>query len=293
MAQAQNNAIVVEIINELFMNDQYCALSTDIGVQVGEQVRVCYEQESALYTVKWLFVGESLVRLNGKVRLGISAQEANGTVQGPFVVSLGLSDIDAKRTSYFIEKAFDNVLYNDFICIAPHGGDIDLKTDFQAESVHARISGSSLWMCKGYKKGGGAFTAWHVTSNDISPGSYPELKKIVSTGRKFTQCVAFHGMATGGVLIGGLAPIEVKQSLQKAILTRIDDPGISVRIATPRDECNGMSKRNIVNWLTKDGASGVQIEQDTLVRKKYWMSICDAVVEIFGNQDSDEALPLL
>jgi phage replication-related protein YjqB (UPF0714/DUF867 family) len=283
----------VTLIDSPFMNDQYCTVPSDLNLQVGDQVRVGYHTRVAIYTVKWLTAEKNVIRLNGKVRLDISEHQqpeaAVGYVQGPSVVCpKPLLDTEARIQSEFVERVADDGLHEGFICIAPHGGHIDLKTDFQADRVHKAMVGTSMWMCKGFTEGGGAFRQWHTTSNDISPNSFPELKKIVNSKRKFKHCVAFHGMAEGGVLIGGLGPESLKLQLQRVIREKIDNDSIPVRLATWNDCCNGLSNRNIVNWLTKGGLGGIQIEQDRKVRHKYWQCVADAVIEVFAPLFIDE-----
>jgi len=273
---------VIILVDTPLMNDQYCSVPTGLGIAVGDQVRIEYASRVALYTVRWI-TANHVVRLNGKNRLGIPSSHVTATLQGPVVTCVRrISDVQAKAESEIVERLLDYHPTNEgFIIIAPHGGDIDLKTDNQAEKVHAAIEGSTLWMCKGYWKGGGAFRQWHVTSNDISPSSFPLLKSLVESNRKFVRCVAFHGMAEGGVLIGGLGPMHVKLALQKAIVAHIADETVPVRLATWQDCCNGLSSRNIVNWMTKKGLGGIQIEQDRRVRSRYWRAVADAVIEVF------------
>lgn len=279
----------VTLIDSPFMCDQYCTVPQDLNLQVGDQVRIGFNEHLAIYTVKWVTAERNVIRLNGKKRLSLqneqnrSEQGSVGYVQGPSVVSpKPLLDTEAKLQSELVERVFDDGVHDGFICIAPHGGHIDLKTDYQAERVRRAMTGTSMWMCKGYKQGGGAFQQWHTTSNDISANSFPELKKIVNSKRRFTHCVAFHGMAEGGVLIGGLGNDELKRQLQRVIREKIGNESIPVRLSTWQDCCNGLSSRNVVNWLTKNGLGGIQIEQDRTVRNKYWQCVADAVIEVFA-----------
>jgi len=276
----------VTIMDTPSMNDQYCIVPKGLNLQIGDQVRILVGTALAIYTVKsYQEDTNMIITLNGKDRLHLTSHIVSGIVQGPSVVCpKPLTDAEAKAQSEFIERMYDDGgdNYHGFLCIAPHGGHIDLKTDFQAERVHQALPRTSLWMCKGYKSGGGAFQQWHTSSNDISPNSFPALKRIMEPKRKFTTCVAFHGMAEGGVLIGGLAPLELKRQVQQAIMERINDPTIAVRFSTKHDCCNGLAPNNCVNWLTKDGSGGIQIEQDRTVRKKYWMNVADAVIDVFA-----------
>src|SRR5215213_4455423 len=48
-----------------------------------------------------------------------------------------------------------------------------------------------LYGCaKGFKKGGGAFARWHITSTDISEESFPKLKTIIGRHFKYASAVS-------------------------------------------------------------------------------------------------------
>jgi phage replication-related protein YjqB (UPF0714/DUF867 family) len=137
----------------------------------------------------------------------------------------------------------------------------------------------SVWRCKGFKDGGGAFERWHITSTDLHEESFPLLKKIICRG--FTHAVAFHGFSEADVLIGGLAPLALKQEIEAAIEDALAGSGIPVRIAGPSDNFGGDSPKNIVNRLTAGGANGVQIEQSDEARTRFWKAIADAVASVY------------
>ena len=94
---------------------------------------------------------------------------------------------------------------------------IEPHTDEQAERV-ATVLGDdcvTVWRCKGFKTGGGAFDRWHITSTDIHDASFPLLKTIVRRG--FAHAVAFHGFSEADVLVGGAAPLALKQEIAAAL----------------------------------------------------------------------------
>ena len=121
----------------------------------------------------------------------------------------------AEDFSEFIENLADNGHNNGLIVIAPHGGNIEKYTDEQAEHVGQKLSSEyvSEWICKGFKKGGGAFDRWHITSTDISEESFPKLKTIMR--RHFEYSVAFHGWRDESICIGGTMPTDVKQLIKR------------------------------------------------------------------------------
>ncbi len=139
-------------------------------------------------------------------------------------------------------------------------------------------AGASSWICRGWKSGNRAFESWHITSDETDPGSFPLLGSVMSRG--FADAVSFHGFKEPIVLVGGLAPVELREEIREAI----DDatgPEVVVRVATPDDPFNGDSPRNIVNRLTAGGANGVQIEQSLTAREQHWAEIAEAVARVY------------
>ncbi len=268
-------------------DDRLCSIpkSFDEVVAVGDQVRIIRnDSEYALYTVGELRNADDpdqvRVGLQGRLRLGTS-KAFSGTLRIP-VVAEGLTDAQAEAANEFVERLVDDGSNTRLIVFAPHGGAIELYTDLQAEHVRASLAGlgTSAWICKGWKAGGGAHERWHITSTAISPRSFPQLATIASRG--FAHAVSFHGMSTGGgVLIGGNAPLELKLQIRHAIAAALDDSKISVTVAAAMDHYDGDSPDNIVNWMTVGGTGGVQIEQDIDVRTDYWQQVADAVVGVY------------
>jgi phage replication-related protein YjqB (UPF0714/DUF867 family) len=265
----------------LLGNEQACSVGKSLGVQVGDQVRIRRNsKEYALYTVeqKRSQDNSSLVRLalDARLRLGTSST-FSATLSIP-VVAQGLSDAEAEAKSEFVERLVDDGINTGLCVIAPHGGTIEIETDRQAEAVTVAL-GCSSWICKGWKQDGGSYERWHITSTKLSPNSFPGLGVIANRG--FELVCSFHGMATGGVLIGGAGPLEIKQMLQAAIMASLSDTSIAVDIATATDEFNGDSPTNVVNWLTEDGFGGIQIEQGRAVRIDHWQEVVEGVVHVF------------
>ena len=115
------------------------------------------------------------------------------------------------------------------IAIAPHGGDIEPRTDDQAEQMRALLTAerASSWLCRGWRPGGGAVDRWHITSADLAPDCFPQLHTVI--GRGFTDAVAFHGSGGSQVLVGGGA---ASSGLQESIAAAIRlATGLAVRVA--------------------------------------------------------------
>ena len=192
-----------------------------------------------------------------------------------------LSDDDARARSEFVGRLDDNGCQRGLVVIAPHGGAIERQTDKQAERVASLLGRdrASVWRCKGFKAGGGAFERWHITSTDIHESSFPLLKTIRARG--FAHAVAFHGFSAADVLVGGAAPFALKQEIASALEEALAGSGIRVRIPDQSENYDGDSVRNIVNRLTADGATGVQIEQSLGARDGFWQPIAEAVASVY------------
>lgn len=199
---------------------------------------------------------------SGLARLGATAGFP-GTVDAQ-VAHPSLTDAEAEHRSEFVERLFDNGINRGFIVIAPHGGDIERRTDDQAVCVMAHLHDRavSAWLCRGWHRAG-AFRHWH--------------------GRPFRFAVAFHGFSDEDVphrtLLGGLAPdalkLEVKEAIERAV------PALAVHITTPDEKYGGDSRRNIVNRLAAGGA-GIQVEQQPHVRDDHARAVAEAVAGVYA-----------
>jgi phage replication-related protein YjqB (UPF0714/DUF867 family) len=273
---------------ELRDHREHCSIDPEtlaaIGCTLEQQVRIKRRNdEYALYTVSEVNQGNpgKVIRmgLSGRQRLG-TGDEFNGEVD-PQVPNLTLSEDTAEANGEFIERIADNGSQNKLIAIAPHGGNIEAYTDQQAEHLATRL-GVSSWCCKGWKRGGDAHDRWHITSVDINSDSFPLLNSVMRRG--FTYAVAFHGLNDPnqpGILIGGTAPTTLKEDIKAAIAGAVES-GIEVRVARPDDVFGGDDPRNIVNRLTAWWTNGIQIEQSPQARSRHWITIADAVADVYA-----------
>ena len=273
---------------------------TTIGRNKGQQVRVGrYAPDGvtladfALYTVIDLHNEETDVVFLGfrdpesenhdlRDRLGLSGTDTFGGKIDSQVPHPTYTDAEAEAYSEFVERLIDNGRHRGLIAIAPHGGDIERHTDEQADRVGKQLVCNcvSVWLCKGFKKGGGAFDRWHITSTDISEESFPKLKTVI--GRRFEYAVAFHGWSENSICIGGSAPSALKREIKTAVERAISGSGIVVA-TSDEGKCpgafNGDDPKNIVNRL---GAIGIQLEQSVDARARYGVQIADAVADVLG-----------
>jgi phage replication-related protein YjqB (UPF0714/DUF867 family) len=270
---------------------EHCSLDPErlesIGLVPGSQIRVKRaDDQFALYTVSETRheATDTIVRmaLQGRQRLG-TADEFEATIDTQ-VPHPTFSDVEAVENSEFVERLDDHSAHQQLIAIAPHGGAIERHTDEQAERVAALLGcdRASVWRCRGFKLGGGAFERWHITSTDINETSFPLLKTIGC--RHFAHAVAFHGFSEADVLIGGGAPLALKEEIGAAVERALAGSGIRVRIATESEHYDGDSADNIVNRLTAGGANGVQIEQSIEAREGFWKAIAHAVADVYSEE---------
>jgi phage replication-related protein YjqB (UPF0714/DUF867 family) len=269
---------------------EHCVASLDqinrIGKTIGEQVRIERPTENgttlALYTVVGDHDRESdIVFVGYKIRGDL--EERFDLINYPFigkveaqVITEGLSDGQAEKCSEFVERLTDNGVNQRLVVIAPHGGNIEKFTDLQADYVREHSSDHvSEWICKGFKKGGGAYDRWHITSTNISENSFPKLKTIM--GRHFEYSIAFHGWTKNYICIGGSeSAVGLKQEIKAAIEGAILGSGIEVRDSGCED-FDGDNEHNIVNRL---GTHGIQIEQSEKARESYYKHIAEAVAKV-------------
>ena len=68
-----------------------------------------------------------------------------------------ISEASAETEGEFIERLRDDGAQHGLIVIAPHGGEIELNTDRQAERLRSRLGlrVASAWRCKGWDRDGG------------------------------------------------------------------------------------------------------------------------------------------
>ena len=274
---------------DLLDHEEHCSVASsqlnNTGLTLGQQVRIVRSNnEYALYTVS----EERDESLPNIVRMGRSGRTRLGNTE-PFdgwlstaVAHPTYTEEEAQANSEFIERLYDDGIHRDLVFCAPHGGMIEEYTDSQADYATKLLSqkGVSSWQCKGWRSGGGAYERWHITSADISPQSFRGLKEIENRG--FTHAVSFHGYSGSDVLVGGGAPIELKNEIVLAIQEQLANSAISVRLAD--DEYDGNDPSNFVNWLTHSGMNGIQLEQSYEARSNHANEIASAVVSVYDRE---------
>jgi len=270
---------------------EHCSLDpqrlASLGLPVRSQIRVTRSaDEFALYTVSETHEesADNTVRMVqiARERLGTSDElDAAIDTQVPHPT---FTDDEARAHSEFVERLDDDGHPQQLIALAPHGGAIERRTDDQAELLRSLLGKrfASVWRCRGFKIDGGALERWHIKSPDLNEHSFPLLKSIV--GRRFAHAVAFHGMSKPGVIVGGGADTVLKQEVVDEVRLALAGSNIEVRIATASDDLDGDDPDNIVNRITADGHSGVQLEQSDEARDGFWQQIAGAVACVYRSK---------
>ncbi|WP_152422695.1 poly-gamma-glutamate hydrolase family protein [Natrialba taiwanensis] len=153
---------------------------------------------------------------------------------------------------------------HEFVATAPHAGDVEYNTGYQARKCHEYLANSSLWVCDSHGGVNGAFDRWHITSTDVSSSSYPGLTRLESVG--YTAAVSFHGYSGDTVLVGGRAPDTVKQKIVDSLN---ELGGATAEVVGEGDSLSGTDTSNYVNQITQSGDDGIQLEQPYSFRDNY------------------------
>lgn len=251
---------------------EHCRLPAAVlawaGTDVGQQVRLRRGRECVLSTVVDTDDRAVVAPELGGLFDGVGPVRVSGVAPTP------RTSLAAGR---FTERARDG---GPVVAVAPHGGDVEPQTDAQARRMGER--GTAVWTCNGWWPSGRAFDRWHITSVDVHPGSFPALDDLLGEGAGkrggFEAAVSFHGWRHDGIGVGGGASREVRQRVTEAIDDVVPPDVHAERI--DEGDYVGDSPENIVNWLTADGASGVQIEQSTQARWRYGVEVADAVAGV-------------
>lgn len=170
----------------------------------------------------------------------------------------------ARRRNEFTETAHVESYRSSVLALAYHGGDIEANTDESAWWFHKKCKehgvDADVYTARGFGKDN--FGRWHVGSSSMHLRSFPLLRDVAS--RQYDLVVSFHlhdvtDPDRPKVLVGG----RVSDGLRERTATRLDDAlPAKYEYVTDRDAHSmmGGSHRNLVNWLSRSGEDGLQIE---------------------------------
>lgn len=247
-----------------------------LAVEPGDQIRVVADAEYAAYTVRAASDDgrQSAARVSSEGADRVRSREGRvEAVLDARVVKSDLSREEARARGEYTEGIVAGT--DRLVACAPHGGFVEPGTGEQARQV-ADATGATAWYTAGYRNGGGAYDRWHVTSTDMSRASYPGLDDVADRG--FDRAVAFHGWSERGIGIGGLAPESERVRLRDRIAR---ETPLDVSLVQ-NGEYAGRSESNVVNRVTADGRSGLQLEQSSDAREEFGGTIARIVADLFG-----------
>lgn len=260
-----------------------------LDVQAGDQVRITTDKKgvTALYTIADLVheAERDVVRASprGRTRLSRAARSDHplqtcpdpGIVELPSsidatiddtVVDNALSVDEAKRQGELVEK-FEHG--NGPLAIAPHGGNIQPRTAFQA-SVLSRFCDWSSYRVYGFSESS-AFVQWYVPSQQYSVHSFPTLETIAD--HTYDHVISFSGICPPRIVVGGTAPRSIREHVRDTINQVLPTCATTAEVGTQTYDVT--DERTLVNRLSTNG--GLWIGQGPQEREKYAAPISLAV----------------
>ncbi|QRV16201.1 poly-gamma-glutamate hydrolase family protein [Haloterrigena salifodinae] len=179
--------------------------------------------------------------------------------------------LEKTDTGHYTELLYDDGANDEVLVCAAHGGQVEPWTAEQAIALTTRLPSASCWACLGYDDQRKPFELWHPPSSSFSPEAYPLLGEIADRG--FETVVSFHGLGDDRVLVGGATDAETKRRVSDRLETAVSAPVESVSSGPYA----GVSPNNFVNWLSRDGAGGLQLEQSRAVRDEERVAVVGAL----------------
>jgi phage replication-related protein YjqB (UPF0714/DUF867 family) len=272
---------------QLLSDGDYCSLRDDIadtlGRHPGQQIRldpVSSAGVPAAFTVGSLHTDDADIRIGKAGRQRLRVGPSSVVTARPTVSRTELNRMQACAQGDVCETVWDTGQDHLLVC-APHGGDIESNTVRVTRRIQQELGSAraTAWFVHAFGNES-AFERWHITTTEMSPVSYPGLAQVAN--RSFQYAVSIHTWRGDDILIGGLAEKELRERLADSIRSAID----GVRdIVTDHDEGKYMAttEQNVVNRLTDDNASGIQIELPELIALQYRGRVAQAVADCFDS----------
>ncbi|MEA5409593.1 poly-gamma-glutamate hydrolase family protein [Haloarculaceae archaeon H-GB2-1] len=227
---------------------------------------------------------EIRVAKKGRQRLGITPPA--DVVISRTVPRAYLTRMEAFEQNAIAETLWDRPGQDTLLICAPHAGAIESNTAQAAGIVRKRLGPehASAYMVHGF--GEEAFSRFHITTSEMAPESYPGVATIAD--RDFTHCITFHVWNGDEILIGGLADTEFRKRLADRVA---DATNGKRKVVTDHSQGKYMAstETNLVNRLTADGASGIQIEMPPVIAHRYRKRVARAVGDFYEDEIAAES----
>lgn len=167
--------------------------------------------------------------------------------------------VTVEDEAHLTELLYDDGDDDEVVVCAAHGGRVEPGTAEQAIELATRLPAATCWVTLGFDADGGEFERFHPPSTAVTPDAYPLLDRVADRG--FATVVSLHGLAEGGVLVGGAVDDARKRTVRDSLDAAL---AVDVEVVTEGPYA-GVHPENVVNWLAADGA-GLQLEQGPAVR---------------------------
>lgn len=275
-----------------YLTEENCTmddeLRNNLGLSVGQQFLLTVKNASSKYGLVTIHSdyedgsddNDIRMRLTGRQRFDQSAAfDAYAAVWTPYHGKTDSWLNDNDEMGEF--KSETSSSQTDIIIMAPHGGMIENYTDELASRFYDGLvttysKDASLWYCIGHQDAIGAFDAWHITSTDLSEGSFPYLNDL--SCRTYDYAVTVHGYSGSEVLVGGGASTLFKEDVKDALDTI--SWSYTVTVVGVGDSYSGTDPDNIVNRYS---STGVQLELPYGARRDYWEDVADTLADFYKN----------
>lgn len=260
-------------------------LKQKIGVNVGDQIRIEKLDTGIVgaFTV-WEIHDDSSkpVRMGarGRKKTFNTSSTFNGTISGT-VPENQLTFQEAWRKSRSIETTWHEPEQDQLIALAPHGADMEACTDQIAVELYKNMPANqcSIWAYHGF--GDDAGDRFHIKSHRVQSQSYPGLAEVSNTN--FQRAIAFHIKKDAEKIeVGGLTDRQLRKDIAATVEEAVNEKW-ETELEYDEGTYMGQKKANVVNRLTADGQSGVQIELPIYAARNYRKRIARNLAEWFQN----------
>lgn len=232
------------------------------GIEVGQQIRIQNLENNLTGAFTVWEIHDSPDK---PIRMAQRARKKTFNTKSPFVGTLSttvpdneLSYQQAWRHSRAVETTWHEPLHDHLIAVAPHGGDMEAYTDQIAIELFKNLPEGrcSMWAFHGF--GDNAGDRFHIKSGRVHPNSYPGLAKVADAD--FRHAISFHVKKDAEVMeVGGLASRSAREDIADTLRDAVNDKWETV-VDYEEGKYMAETEANVVNWLTEDRQSGIQIE---------------------------------
>lgn len=260
------------------------AFKQDFGVDVGDQIRIQHLDNGLVGAFTVWDIHEDSAK---PVRMGERGRrktfDTKSTFEGsvsPTVPENELTFQEAWRDSRSVETTWHDPNQTYLVALAPHGADMEACTDQIAIELYKNMPTEqcSMWAYHGF--GDDAGDRFHIKSSRLQPASYPGLAAVSTAD--FHHAISFHVKANAGAIeIGGLADRAFREEVAEIIEAAVENSWGTV-LDYEDGTYMGQNEANIVNRLTADGHSGVQVELPIYAARNYRKRIARELAEFYA-----------